>query len=145
MGSSSHNQQQPSTYEPPRPVQPMGSSSTRDFGIGKRLTNLPALREIGYTANRRLLGVQQLGHDPITGTDALATITEAVTTATGARIPGLRFADQRTHALLSALLIFRCHLHGFTNKDLRTYTAELRGLDPSDAKISVRSVINWPG
>ncbi|WP_234796504.1 MULTISPECIES: hypothetical protein [Mycolicibacterium] len=95
-------------------------NDTRDFGIGKRLTNLPALREIGYTANRRLLGVQQLSHDPITGTDALTAITEAVTTATGARNPGLRFADRRTHALLSALLIFRCQLHGCTNKDLRT-------------------------
>ena len=105
-------------------------NDTRDFGIGKRLTNLPALREIGYTANRRLLCVQQLGHDPITGTDALAAITGTRTTATGARIPGLRFADRRTHALLSALLIFRCHPNGFTNKDLRTYTAELRGLDP---------------
>ena len=105
-------------------------NNTRDFGIGKRLTNLPALREIGFSANRRLLRVQQLGHDPITGTDALAAITGTVTTATGARIPGLRFADRRTHALLSALLIFRLHPHGFTNKDLRTYTAELRGLDP---------------
>jgi hypothetical protein len=105
-------------------------NDTRDFRIGKRLTNLPALREIGFSANRRLLCVQQLGHDPITGTDALAAITATLTTATGARIPGLRFADRRTHALLSALLIFRCHLHGFTNKDLRAYTAELRGLDP---------------
>jgi hypothetical protein len=105
-------------------------NNTRDFGIGKRLTNLPALREIGFSANRRLLCVQSLGHDPITGTDALAAITGTVTTATGARIPGLRFADRRTHALLSALLIFRLHPHGFTNKDLRTYTAELRGLDP---------------
>jgi hypothetical protein len=105
-------------------------NNTRDFGIGKRLTNLPALREIGFSANRRLLCVQQLGHDPITGTDALAAITGTVTTATGARIPGLRFADRRTHALLSALLIFRLHPHGFTNKDLRTYTAELRGLEP---------------
>ena len=50
-------------------------NNTRDFGIGKRLTNLPALREIGFTANRRLLRVQQLSHDPITGTDALAAIT----------------------------------------------------------------------
>jgi hypothetical protein len=105
-------------------------NNTRDFGIGKRLTNLPALREIGFTANRRLLHVQQLSHDPITGTDALAAITATITTATGARIPGLRFADRRTHALLSALLIFRLHPHGFTNNDLRTYTAELRGLDP---------------
>src|SRR6478672_9809754 len=38
-------------------------------GSGKPLTNLPALPEIGYTANRRLLHVQRLGHDPITGTD----------------------------------------------------------------------------
>ena len=35
-------------------------NDTRDFGIGKRLTNLPALREIGLSANRRLLGAQQL-------------------------------------------------------------------------------------
>jgi hypothetical protein len=107
-------------------------NDTRDFGIGKRLTNLPALREIGFSANRRLLGVQQLSHDPITGADALAAITGTLTTATGARIPGLRFADQRSHALLSALLIFRCQPHGFTNKDLRAYTAELRGLDPGE-------------
>ena len=33
------------------------SGSTRDFGIGKRLTNLPAPREIGSSANRRLLRV----------------------------------------------------------------------------------------
>src|SRR4029077_8218985 len=33
-------------------------NDTRDFGIGKRLTNLPALREIGFSANRRLLHVQ---------------------------------------------------------------------------------------
>ena len=105
-------------------------NDTRDFGIGKRLTNLPALREIGYTANRRLLRVQRLSHDPITGTDALAAITGTLTTTSGIRIPGLRFADQRTHALLSALLVFRCHPNGFTNKDLRTYTAQLRGLDP---------------
>jgi hypothetical protein len=105
-------------------------NDTRDFGIGKRLTNLPALREIGYTANRRLLRVQRLSHDPITGTDALAAITGTLTTTNGIRIPGLRFAEQRTHALLSALLVFRCHPNGFTNKDLRTYTAQLRGLDP---------------
>ena len=29
----------------------------REFGLSKRLTSLPALRQIGFTANRRLLGV----------------------------------------------------------------------------------------
>jgi len=27
-------------------------NDARDFGIGKRLTNLPALRQVGFTANR---------------------------------------------------------------------------------------------
>ena len=75
-------------------------NDTRDFEIGKRLTNLPALREIGFSANRRLLGVQRLSHDPITGTDDLHAVTDPVTTATGARIAGLRLADPRSHALL---------------------------------------------
>src|SRR6202007_2053755 len=38
-------------------------NSTRDFGIGKRLHNLPALREIGFQANRRVLDVQTISQD----------------------------------------------------------------------------------
>ena len=37
--------------------------------------------------------------------------------------------DTRQDALLSALLTFRLQTNGFTNKDLRTLTAQLRGLD----------------
>ncbi|MGH3305694.1 MAG: hypothetical protein ACRDOK_29325, partial [Streptosporangiaceae bacterium] len=61
-------------------------NETRDFGIGKRLTNLPALRQIGFTANRRLLGAQKLSHDPITGADALARVSDPVITPAGTRI-----------------------------------------------------------
>jgi hypothetical protein len=105
-------------------------NDTTDFSIGKRLTNLPALREIGFSANRRLLHVQRLSHDPITGTNALAAITGTVTTTTGARIPGLRLAEPRTHALLEALLTFGYQANGFTNRDLRALTSQLRGLAP---------------
>ena len=105
-------------------------NDTTDFSIGKRLTNLPALREIGFSANRRLLHVQRLGHDPITGVDALQAITGTLTTATGVRIPGLRLAQRRSHALLQALLTFAYQTNGFTNADLRRLTAELRGLPP---------------
>ena len=38
-------------------------NDTRDFNIGKRLHNLPALREVGFKANRRLLDVQRISHD----------------------------------------------------------------------------------
>jgi len=105
-------------------------NDTRDFEIGKRLVNLPALREIGFHANRRLLGVQRLDHDPITGTRDLHTLTDPVTTKTGTRVPGLRLGQQRSHALLSALLTFRLQPSGFANRDLRVITAELRGLSP---------------
>jgi hypothetical protein len=105
-------------------------NDTTDFSIGKRLTNLPALREIGFSANRRLLHVQRLGHDPITGAEALDTITGAITTATGTRIPGLRLAERRSHALLQALLTFGYQTDGFANRDLRALTGQLRGLPP---------------
>ena len=103
-------------------------NDTTDFRIGKRLTNLPALREIGSTANRRLLRVQSISHDPITGADALHTITAPITTAAGTRIPGLRLGQQRSHALLAALPLFGLQPNGFANKDLRTLTAELRAI-----------------
>jgi hypothetical protein len=38
-------------------------NNTRDFAIGRRLNNLPALREIGFKANRRLLGVQKISQN----------------------------------------------------------------------------------
>jgi hypothetical protein len=82
-------------------------NDTRDFGIGKRLTNLPALREIGISANRRLLGVQRLSHNPIRAAEAFTAINDPLTTDTGTRIPGLRLTDPRTQALLHALLVFR--------------------------------------
>ena len=105
-------------------------NDTRDFGIGKRLTNLPALRQTGFTANRRLLAVQKLSHDPITGADALAQVTNPVTTGTGTRVAGLRLTDPRALALLAVLCIFRLLPNGFTNADLRRHLAPLLGKDP---------------
>src|SRR5208282_3356343 len=45
-------------------------NNTYDFGIGKGLHNLSALRKIGFGANRRLLHVQQISHDCAIGEDA---------------------------------------------------------------------------
>ncbi len=103
-------------------------NDTRDFSIGKRLTNLPALREVGFSASRRLLRLERLSHDPITGTTAITDLTSPAITPAGTRIPGLRLAQPRSHALLAALLIFRLQPRGFTNRGLRELTAQLRGL-----------------
>ena len=103
-------------------------NDTRDFGIGKRLTNLPALREVGFSATRRLLRLERISYDPITGADAISAVTGPVLTDGGTRIPGLPLGQARSHALLAALLIFRLQPRGFTNRDLRDLTAQLRGL-----------------
>jgi hypothetical protein len=103
-------------------------NDTRDFRIGKRLTNLPALREVGFSATRRLLRLERLSHDPIAGASALAAVTQPVTTSGGTRIPGLPIAAARSHALLAALLIFRLQPAGFTSRDLRELTAQLRAI-----------------
>jgi hypothetical protein len=100
-----------------------------DFNVRKGLANLPALREIGFAANRRLLRVQRLDHDPLAGAQHLHHVLDPVTTASGTTIPGLRLGQPRSHALLSALLTFRTQIAGFTNRDLRTLTGQLRGLD----------------
>ena len=105
-------------------------NETRDFGIGKRLTNLPALRQIGFSANRRLLGAQKLSHDPIAGAAALAQVTDPVITETGTRVAGLRLTDPRAVSLLAVLCVFRLLPNGFTNADLRRHLAPLLGKDP---------------
>jgi hypothetical protein len=104
-------------------------NDTRDFAIGKRLGNLPALRQVGFQANRRLLATQRLGHDPIAAARALHNITDPVTVGES-RVAGLRFGDPRAIALLSLLTVFRLSVRGFTNRDLRKHLAPLLGLLP---------------
>ena len=87
---------------------------------------------IGFSANRRLLGVQRLSHDPARGAEVFAAVNDPTITADGNRVAGLRFADARTHALLSALLVFRLLPHGFTNRELRAMVAELLGKNLGD-------------
>ena len=106
-------------------------NDSRDFGIGKRLCNLPALREVGFSANRRLLAVQRLRHDPTIGAQAITDLTSPTHTATGARVPALPIDSARTQALLAALVIFRLLPHGFRNRDLRAHLAPLLGT-PAD-------------
>ena len=108
------------------------NDSYADFGIPKRLTSLPDLRQIGFTANRRLLGVQTISHDPVAGARAFTALTAPLITPAGTRIPGLRFGDPRAHALLQALLIHRLLPRGFTNRELRTLIAPLLGHAPED-------------
>ena len=53
-------------------------NNTYDFGIRKRLHNLPELRKIGFAANRRLLEVERLSHDCLLTEDTFQTINNPV-------------------------------------------------------------------
>jgi hypothetical protein len=105
-------------------------NNTRDFAIGKRLHNLPALREIGFQANRRLLDVQRISHDCTIGEDAFQKVVQPITIA-GQRAAALHFDDPRVQALLSVIVLFALLPQGFANKDLREPLAHLLGLDPA--------------
>jgi len=104
-------------------------NNSYDFGIGKRLHNLPKLREVGFAANRRLLEVERLSHDCMLAEDTFQTINSPVA-AGRQRASGLRFADPRVHPLLHALILFRQIADGFRSADLRHHLAALSGRDP---------------
>jgi hypothetical protein len=105
-------------------------NNTRDFGIGKLLKNLPALRRVGFQANRRLLDVQTVSHDCSIGEDAFDQVVRPIEVE-GQRASALRFGDARVQALLSVLVLFRFQLQGFTNQEMRALLARLLGLDPA--------------
>ena len=104
-------------------------NDNKDFGIGKRLQNLPALREVGISANRRLLATQRISRDPAQGEDVFDEVCRPIT-VDDQRVAGLRFDATRTQALLSALVVFNLLPNGFSNKDLRHKLAPLLGLHP---------------
>ena len=104
-------------------------NNTYDFRIGKRLGNLPKLREIGFAANRRLLEVERVSHDCILAEDTFQKINSPIA-LNGQRASGLRFADTRVHPLWHALILFRLLANGFRTADLRNHLAALSGRTP---------------
>src|SRR5262249_37137039 len=102
-----------------------------DFKIGKRLHNLPALREFGFKDNRHLLDRQRVSHDCAVGEEALRRVNQPVEVE-GQRASALRYGDPGVLALLSALLVFRLLPGGFSNRELREHLAPLLGEGPGE-------------
>ena len=99
-------------------------NNTYDFKIGRGLHNLPALREVGSRANRRLLDVQRITHDVMVAEETFQTLQRPCVVASQ-RASALRFGDQRVHALLHALVLFRLLPNGFSNAVLRRHLQAL--------------------
>jgi hypothetical protein len=99
-----------------------------DFGIGRRLRNLPALRQIGFAANRGILKVEKLTHDSTIGQQSFERLQQP-TNVQGQRSSALRFGDPRVQALFAVLVHFSLQPQGFRNKELRPLLAQALGLD----------------
>ncbi|MFM9915353.1 MAG: hypothetical protein ACKVOX_06070 [Rhizobacter sp.] len=104
-------------------------NDTYDFEIGRALKNLPALREIGFAANRRLLHVESLSHDCLIGDDQLHTVTAPIR-VDDQRAAGLRFGDRRVDALMHALCLFALAPTGFRHREFRRHVAQLQSREP---------------
>ncbi|HEV8039123.1 MAG TPA: winged helix-turn-helix domain-containing protein [Bryobacteraceae bacterium] len=101
-------------------------NNTPDFYIGKSLHNLPALRKIGFQANRRVLEVQTVTHDSILAEETLQQL-QRPRVVEGQRVSSLRLADPTVQALWHAVLMFDLLPAGFSNSQLRAHLAQLLG------------------
>jgi hypothetical protein len=105
-------------------------NETRDFGLGKRLENLPALRAIGFAANRRVIEVERLSQDCQLAESVFDQV-NSPQLVDGQRAAALPFGNPRVMALFQALCLFVLP-EGFRNAALRGHVAELLGLPPED-------------
>jgi hypothetical protein len=104
-------------------------NNTYDFEIGRALHNLPALREIGFAANRRLLCVESLSHDCLVGENHLDAVSQPIV-VNAQHAAGLRFGDRRVLALMQTLCLFALSPTGFRHREVRAHVAQLLGRDP---------------
>lgn len=102
-------------------------NDTRDVGLGRRLCNLPALRAIGFAANRRMLEVERISQDCHLAESVFEQITQPQRVA-GQRVSALSFGNQRVMALLQAVCLFMRLPQGLRAAHLRPQGAGLLGL-----------------
>lgn len=102
-------------------------NNTRDFAIGRQLKNLPAVRAIGFNANRRLLEVETISQDCQLGNDTFERVNRPQV-VDGQRASALGFGDARVMALFQALCLFTLLPQGFRNATLREHVAHLLGI-----------------
>jgi hypothetical protein len=100
-------------------------NNSRDFRIGKDISNLPFLQQLGRQINRRLLDAQHISFNCVLSAQSLARIVQPTVTDDGQRASALRLGQPRVMAIFNALTSFVHIPHGFTNQTLRTQVADL--------------------
>lgn len=109
-----------------------------DFKVGRRLHNLPKLREIGFAANRKVLEVEKVSHDSHIGAQQFQAIQQP-TTVEGQHASALRFGDQRVQALFAVMMLLSLQPEGFRNKQLRPLLAQYLGWQTQEVTAGMMS------
>jgi hypothetical protein len=104
-------------------------NNPRDLALGRRLVHLPALRELGLAANRRLLDVQKAGADSTLGEGEFRALTSPCQVGRQ-RASALPYGQPVVLALFPLLVLFRTLPWGFRNRELREHLAPLLGKAP---------------
>ena len=105
-------------------------NNTRDFYIGKRLCNLPALRQVAFKPTDVFSKSNVSATTASVGEEAMHQLNRPLE-VNGQRTSALRTTDLRVLALWHVLVWFRLLPCGFANRDLHEQIAVLTGQMPA--------------
>ena len=111
------------------------SNDTRHFGVGRRLENLPLLREKLAATNDRTLALQADLLASTVDTGLLAGLTKP-TLVGQRRVPGLKLHDDRVIRLLETLLHPAAFAGEWTTRELHTRVLARHRLADNDYRLS---------
>lgn len=110
------------------------TNNVTDYGVGKAIGNLPALREKLSGISDRYLDVQQDILETFVDRGQLLKLTHPTVLCDGKRIPGLKLEHPRQLALMQALVRFSHIAAGdsFSTAEIHSDTAEALGRTTAD-------------
>ncbi len=111
------------------------SNDTRHFGVGRRLQNLPLLREKLAATNERCLALQAELLASTVDTGQLAALAQP-TVVGQRRIPGLKLHDDRVIRVLETLLHPAAFAPDWTTRELHTRILARHQLAEADYRLS---------
>lgn len=102
-------------------------NDTKDFKVGKDISHMDELCQLGRATNQKLLEVERVSQDCVLCQDELDAV-QSPTVEQGQRAPALVFGTKRVLSLMLSLCLLLHLTAGFRNRDLRRHIAALLGV-----------------
>jgi hypothetical protein len=108
------------------------SNDAHEFGTNKALANLPYLLRCMDHCNQRLLRWQNTIDETTVGSNFVEKLGQPTVQPSGQRVAGIALHSIRLTMVLAAILQFAHVLHGFRNREVRSYLQRRFGLSPDE-------------